>query len=765
MKKAFGFVLCFLVFTICFAAPNQAYAKAGGDGLIPDSEKESSGVYNGGKYGEGDSYSTTIDISSDEEEEPSWFVGLLIDLLVALGDGFNSLLEKGGMTIDNIIFGRVDGHGVRLKDGEDSVITSFFTFELAGGNVYGVVAAMLYQKIRSFMYVFLFLFCFIKLFMIGIRNDYEKLRMDFSSFVQSSILAMALMVFMPYAFDLYIFIRDMLLKVIVNGSIRELLNGTSDIVDSYRSMASGSMVGAILYLGAVSVSVMFAAIYVTYAMSMLIHFILFPAVCVKSISNRKVLSEWTLSTVGLTVMPIIDGVLLILPLAFNSLGLCLLSLIAAGALLSARSQARETLGIRNNGMDTKAMLSIIGMAQMARGIGQGVKNATGRVTGGLKSAKSDKDMADYYEEQAGKGSEGTNSSETDMEMAQPLKNPNSTAYHPDPIAEKHANVDNFESYAFAGKLSDENMAQLYKQRAKKTLFKSGMGALGSVGGGIAGGLVGFSAASFMGTGMRELATGLGISAGSELGGFAGDLAGTYGYGIMNTGRHIPKAVYSEDTKSVEEANDDITALSISSGSEVGMHTSGADYGIGAEYSEETVEYTRARHVGIHGGNYAIPEMKESDQDVRTKQDLSEEYQFGSFDREFMTKTEVGKSILCNMRVSCMDANENMASIGMPQYEASFQEYNLKKASGSSAEELQQFKNESIEKLRGSICSHIAENVTNRCAADPNIKLEQNTPEVQDCIRKAAVNASALFYNSDKCSNVNLASHGFTFDWD
>lgn len=592
---------------------------SGEHGLVTNKMKNTAGIYRdeGYSFNGNTSYKysdATIDLSESsgvnaEVEKDGIFdmvIELLGKLLYFLANSVDNLLSSGGMALDNIIFGRVGGNGVQLKGVGDNPIVSFFTFELQEGNPYGVIAAILYQKVREIAYLAAVIFCMVKLIKVGLHMDYERMKMERQTFIENALLCFSLMVFMPYFFDLYLFIRDIALKGIAIGTLQDLF-GATGFLEAFREGAKGyDLIPCILYFGAVIASVMFAAIYVAYAMCMVVHFVLFPAVCVRAIGNRNLLGEWVDEAVGLTIMPIVDGMLLMIPLTFSSIGngiivMQFLALVSCAMLLTARRQARRSLGIRDNGaVENGALASVMGAAHLAKGVAKGFRRSVGRMAAGWKEAKSDNEMADYYDEQAraeksatdgepaieapvsmssnvptyqeaqamGLSKEGAPlySAAPDMKVESPgnahryenevyakstvlddsaemgaSDEPGlATGYvqrmtglntvGPDPIAEKYANADNFESRTFQGKLSNEKLAQLYKARARKTLLKSFGGGVGAMAGGVAGGAVGFGAGAFMGSGMQSFLTGTGIDVGSAAGGVAGEGAVSLGYG-------------------------------------------------------------------------------------------------------------------------------------------------------------------------------------------------------------------------------------------
>lgn len=481
---------------------------------------------------------TELGIGSFNMDEPSGVTKVIMEFLCwiifHLADGIDSILTTGGIALDNVIFGRVAGYGVITE--ENGPVITLFGFELSNGNPYGYIGAMLFQRIRSYVYVFMAVLCLFKMVKIAASTDYMKMKMDFSTFLQNALLSFTFIVMMPYIFDIYLYIRDVLLKAVTFGTLQDLF-GTTGFLASFRACAESSKANIIpnlIYLGAVILSLVVAGIYVAYAMSMMVHFILFPFVCLRGISNSGVYKEWAMETLGLTIMPLIDGMLLIIPLTFSdmangNLAFNLLSLVSCGMLLTARKQARRSLGIKENGLDMGAMATVMGIGQLAKGIGKTVGKTFGKMGKGLGAAKEslgqaieDGNMSRMYSQEpnesrveapntaAGAGGFGGASS-------------SGGGLSPSNLA-KHVNMNNFDKGPFRGNIDNETTARLYRQRATKGYFnaiKKSVGAVGSGVGGLAGGVigatVGFGAGAFMGPGARAALTGAGMDLGSSIG--------------------------------------------------------------------------------------------------------------------------------------------------------------------------------------------------------------------------------------------------------
>lgn len=497
----------------------------------------------------------------------------------------DAIMSGAGIALDNVIFGRVAGYGVILPGENDQI--NLYGFELENGNPYGYVAAMLFQKFRMFAYVFMALFCFYKLIKIAIGNDYAKMKMDLGTFLTNAGLSFSFIVFMPYVLDIFLYIRDIILRAVAFKSLEDMFDSTGFLDSFQKGAETASKIDFIpnaLYLGAVILSLLMAGIYIAYAMSMMIHFIFFPFVCLRGISDRNAFKEWASETVGLTIMPVVDGMLLMMPLTFSKMAngntaFNLLALIASAMLLTARGQVRRTLGIKENGLlDMKALGTVLGLAQAAKGVAKAAGGAAKKIGGAgvdvakgtadaIQNAKTAKAYRAMDAEEGGASGEDHVTDPNERSGAGPEPSPTArgggaanplggAAGQPAgadgsvaamsggmegamPNLARYANIDNFDKFPFRGSLDNATMAKLYSKRATRSGLNAAskaFGAVGSAAGGLlagaGGAAIGAAAGSFLGGGAMMGLAGAGMELGSEVGSIAGNA--TYA---------IPRAAY------------------------------------------------------------------------------------------------------------------------------------------------------------------------------------------------------------------------------
>lgn len=473
-------------------------------------------------------YGTTIGGGKVESEEPDGFGAMIMEFLCWivfwLAEQLDGILSNGGIALDNVIFGRVAGYGVKLN-GSSNYIT-MFGFELTNDNPYGYVAAILFQRIRSYIYIFMALYCLYKLIRIACKGDYDQMRMDAKVFAGNVVLAFGAIVMMPYILDLFLYVRDVLLKGITFATLDDMF-GANGFLEAFRNAAAAektNLIVDLIYLGAVVLSLFIAGIYVAYAMTMMVHFIFFPAVCLRGLSDNRAYGEWAGETLSLTIMPIVDGMILLIPLSFikmanGNLALNILSLIACGLLLVVRKQVKRTLKLQDNSsLDNGAIATVMGLGMAAKGLANVGKKAIGKFAGGAKqagalwqSAKEDSQQAKIH----------------DMEADIPEKDGLSAPINASMGVDASTGLSGHTRSDVASAKADMLRKRATQKRWKAAAKVAGgtLGAAGAVGGGVTGATIGAGLGAFAGPSMQAAALGGMASAGATIGGGVGDLAG------------------------------------------------------------------------------------------------------------------------------------------------------------------------------------------------------------------------------------------------
>lgn len=352
--------------------------------------------------------------------EQNYAVDLISSLIYLLASSLHLLFDEMGIGLDNIIFGRVGGNGVRVSDGDttnysyDDIVVSLFHFELESGNPYGVIAAMIYNAIRKYMYIIMIVVAFAMFAKLAMKSDIPLAKLDFKNKLFSLMEIFALMIFMPYFLEIGLYVRDILLKGIVGDSMLDMFGSAKyGILNTFKDNCNvsfwsdaPSLISSILYFAAVCVSLVLAAMYVANALAMLVQVVAFPIVCIKTLFDKRALGSWVMEVIGLAAVPVIDGTLFLVPLLFakasnGAVGLNFVSLLMCGSMLTVRQQFRKAIGLASNNMlEAGGLMTAMGMARLISSVGRAGKRAIGQAAGGFKQGASDDAMATYYDVQA-----------------------------------------------------------------------------------------------------------------------------------------------------------------------------------------------------------------------------------------------------------------------------------------------------------------------------------------------------------------------------
>lgn len=465
-----------------------------------------------------------VDLSNDEEdedEEPNIFEKLLIVPLNHLTGSLYFLLKKGHITLDSIIMGRVDGHGVPIKSNTlGNHVVALFTFELAKGNVFGIISANVYAILRSVIYIIIVCAVFAKVVAAGWKGDGSRAMVAFKSAFSELIVMFLMLQLMPYLLDIIFYLRDVLLHMIYSGLVSGLgldIDEVSGIVDVFKELSSKSILNALMYLGSVVITIWFMLQYIGLALSFCIYFFCFPFVCVNSLYSRNELMEWWKSVIGYAIVPIGDLVLLFIPAAMGLIGtsftISAIQFCVCAMLIPARSVLRAAMGIRSNfAMEMAAMGALYGATRFAGG----AMGAFGKTAAGIAGGVSDIEKSLMYTDASNSGanlsggsmgggaapggtpnaplnSGGGSGAEQNSDIpSAPLDSGGGSGTEQE-ILGRYANTSNFEEPDFKG-LSNEQRADLYRKRGMQRLAGAALGGVASA----AGAALGAGAGSFLG---------------------------------------------------------------------------------------------------------------------------------------------------------------------------------------------------------------------------------------------------------------------------
>lgn len=346
-------------------------------------------------------YSNSIDATEDaqkiEPEDPGMVEEYISELIRNAASSLISLLEKKlDAGIDKIIYGRV-GSGKPNS-------ANIYAFELRSGNPYGVTASVCYALLRSMVFVLLginFVFLLAKSAWTGhtaqsrdqIKTNFYDIAMKFS-----------FLTLMPYLFDVVLYVRDVILYGLksVTG---EMLAGGAQLSLSNAFLLNAEkterFIDALMYLGTIGLTFYFAVIYIAIAIDMLVCFISFPILCMLQSRKRNLIDSWMMTVLSNMLTPILDAVLLLVPLLTSMMlsdvieGVAIIQLIMCMLIIPSRNRIKVLLGVQNG--ERGGLFSTMALLALGRTLAGKAKGAFQRVS----DIRSDMEKSKVHKAMAG----------------------------------------------------------------------------------------------------------------------------------------------------------------------------------------------------------------------------------------------------------------------------------------------------------------------------------------------------------------------------
>lgn len=307
-----------------------------------------------------------------------------------------------GASLDSIVYGRVgSGHPNRVN---------IFSFELRKGNPYGVTGAVAYSVLRSMAYIFMALQFIYLLAKASFSGYTSKSREELKNTFYTLILNFCLLALMPFFLDIVLYIRDVILYGLKEVTSQLITGGgTFNLSDAFYMVSenSGTFVDAVMYLGTVLLTIYFVCIYVSVAMDMLICFVIFPITCVLGKQNKSSLETWLMCMLSDICTPVIDAVLLLVPLLTSVMlsdvvsGVRIIQLIMCMLIIPMRGQVKEKLGLSRGG-ERNGMFGAMAGFTLGRMIGSKIMSGVGRLKdayGDLQKSRQHGEMAQIDQEE------------------------------------------------------------------------------------------------------------------------------------------------------------------------------------------------------------------------------------------------------------------------------------------------------------------------------------------------------------------------------
>lgn len=351
-------------------------------------------------------YGNSIDAGEEEQDisvgKPGRVEKYIAELLRNIGSSIISLLQDNiGASLDSIVYGRV-GSGQPNK-------VNIYAFELRKGNPYGVTASVCYALLRGMMFIFLGITFVFQLAKSAWTGQTAKSRDEIKSMMPAMALKFAALILMPYLLDVALYVRDVLLYGLKEVTSQMITGGaTLSLSKAFLINAerSGTFVDAVMYLGTVVLTVYFVFLYVAVAIDMLVCFVSFPFLCVLQSKKRDLLSGWVMTMFSNLMTPVIDAVLLLIPLLTSLMlsdtikGVAVIQLVMCMLLIPARTRFKALLGIQSN--ERNGFLGAMAMMTLARAVASRIRQGVGRLADAFSDARKSRmygEMADVDREE------------------------------------------------------------------------------------------------------------------------------------------------------------------------------------------------------------------------------------------------------------------------------------------------------------------------------------------------------------------------------
>ena len=405
-KRIFRIMMvCYLVFSLSFIMSDlvRPVSVSAAAKWTDDADKS---IYKGGKKDE-----KNVDLGDPDEEKlkenkSGGLAGLLAKFFNTLSDWIDDFFGLVGLSLKNIIYGRVGGGGVIIHIGGKSYRTALFTYESVSGNIYGIVSFAIYSILRVMAAVMAAVFIggrFVGALWSTNTENAKKIGIET---MKNAFFFFILLVGMPMIIDLLLYVRDMFLYSVNSVGVSLLgMSADSDVGSAFNTIAENSpknIMISLVRLASKFLTLYFAFSYIGVALSLVVDVIAFPFVGISMLLNPRMLGQWLKNVISQLLVPMIDCILLLIVLLFSVIGggvaVGFIQLMVLFMLIPARAEFRKVLGLNPSfGMEMAALGGFGATLGLA---GAAVKGAAS-VMGGGKAAWDMKKMGDMYEDAAG----------------------------------------------------------------------------------------------------------------------------------------------------------------------------------------------------------------------------------------------------------------------------------------------------------------------------------------------------------------------------
>ena len=358
-------------------------------------------------YADESIYSDDIDAGETpqqiEPKDPGLVEKYASELIRNATSSLISLLEgKMGAGINRIIYGRVGS-------GKPNSV-NIYAFELRSGNPYGVTASVCYALLRSIIFVLLGIYFVFILAKSAWTGHTAQNREQIKSNLYLIAVKFIYLALMPYLFDVVLYVRDVVLHGLKSVTGMMLADGAKlSLSNAFLLNAefTGRFIDAMMYLGTVGLTLYFAVIYIAIAIDMLVCFIAFPILCLMQSPKRNLMDSWVMTVLSNVLTPVLDAVLLLIPLLTSMMladvieGIAFIQLIMCMLIIPARNRIKALLGVQSN--ERGGFFSAMALLALGRTIAGKTKGAIKRgadIRSDLEKSRAHKEMADADEEES-----------------------------------------------------------------------------------------------------------------------------------------------------------------------------------------------------------------------------------------------------------------------------------------------------------------------------------------------------------------------------
>lgn len=364
----------------------------------------------GDMYAQKNTKTESSTIAYEESADP--LEATVAGLISSVGDSINDLVGLCDGTLDKLVYGRLVYYG-----------TNYYCFELVKGNPYGIVGTNVYKLFKNLVIPLLILLIFSKFAKAAWNSGSGEQRRIFKDTLARTALMLLLVFLVPNMIDALIALKDIILnyasdKLAINMSGFFGLENTGDVNNSIivyykNSTEGGHLLDALLYLGVSFISLFYMVTYISTAVSVMVSYMFFPLIIIFSFAENKMIDMWFKEMIGNIFAPVLDAVLLLMPLMLNqflpnsSPKAYLISFIACYAVIPSRAVIRSMLGVGGNlRSELLGFGALMGTMRMLSGMKNRVTGGVKGLLGAHKQNKADREMSDMYADLARANGEG-----------------------------------------------------------------------------------------------------------------------------------------------------------------------------------------------------------------------------------------------------------------------------------------------------------------------------------------------------------------------